>query len=312
MKKYLFVFPFFTILLLIGCTRAQNSVSPVPGSQVSVTPGTAPATVMIQAVPTMSATPFVKTTATQTITPSPIPLTIDPTYLNFPSDTPTATLDPSLILMRIVAPGPMSKVVSPIEFIAHISPDYTGTTSIELVGEDGVDLYRKVFKTYSNIGYYTRVDEKIEYEINGAAEVARLQISTVDGNGRIKALNSVRVLLQAVGGNVFNPPYAVQDRTLLRYPNKADEISGGSVAVTGDFQPADDLPVFFELIDEEGNVLGSRMLQLGPSDDKYQQFTTDIPYQVTKKTPVILVIRQKDDRIDGLAYLYSIPLTLAP
>jgi hypothetical protein len=265
-----------------------------------------------------SITPFDETTATlqpilsETPTETPVPPTIDPTYLNFPSATPTATLDPSRILLRIVSPGPMSKLVSPIEFIVHVSPDYAGTTSVELIGEDGTELYRKIFKTFSNVGYYSRVDEKINFEIKGAAEVARLQVSTLDEKGRVKAFNSVRVLLQAVGENEFTPPYAVQDRVLLRYPEAGDEISGDNLPVTGEFQPATNQPLVFELVDVNGNVLGSRILQLEPADGKYQQFTTTIPYQVGKKTPARLIIRQSDDRIDGLAYLFSIKLQVGP
>jgi hypothetical protein len=311
MKRILFVAPFLTILFLIGCTRGQNSSTAQPGTPSASTPKTMTVTA-IATVPIAIATPSVEATATATATSSPIPMTIDPTYFIFPTVTPTATLDPSLILLRIVSPGPLSKVVSPIELIVHIAPDYTGTTRIELIGEDGVQLYRKVFKTYSNIGYYTRVDEKIQYEINGAAEVGRLQISTLDGKGRLQAFNSVRLLLQGVGENVFNPPYTVEDRTVLRSPARDEEISGGSLAVTGEFKPANDLPIVLELIDDEGNVLGSRILQLGPADNTYQRFSTDIPYQVTKKTPVLLVIRQGDDRIDGLAYLYSLQLLIRP
>jgi hypothetical protein len=262
--------------------------------------------------------PLDQTTATlqpipsRTPTSTPIPPTINPTYLNFPSVTPSPTLDQSRILLRIVAPGPMSKVVSPITFIFHVAPEYTGTTSIELIGEDGVELYRKIFKTFSNIGYYTRVEEKISFEIKGAAEMARLQVSTLDAKGRMKAFNSVRVLLQAVGENEFTPPYAVQDRILLRYPKLGDEISGGNLPITGEFQPANDKPVIFELVDIDGNVIGSRILQLAPSDGKYQQFTTIIPYQLDKPTQARLVIRQSDDRIDGLAYLFSMRLQVSP
>ncbi len=311
MRKIFFVFPFLTVLFLMSCTAEQKSIVPV---LASATVGASVKEQITKELPTQTATmpAFVELTATETVMPSPVALTLDPTYLNLPTNIPTATLDPSLILLRIVSPGPMSKVVSPIEFIAHISPDYTGTTSIELIGEDGVDLYRKIFKTYSNIGYYTRVDEKIEYQINGAAEIARLQISTFDGNGRLKALNSVRLLLQSVGENVFTPPYAVQDRTLLRTPVLGDEVKGGKLSVTGEFQPANNLPVALELIDAAGKVLGSRLLQLGPGNDQYQQFITDIPYLVTKRTPVLLVIRQEDDRMDGLAYLYTLQLVISP
>jgi hypothetical protein len=193
-----------------------------------------------------------------------------------------------------------------------VSPEYAGTTRVELIGENGAELYRKIFKTYSNVGYYSRVDEKISFEIKGAAEMARLQISTLDEKGRVKAFNSVRLLLLAVGENEFTPPYAVQDRVLLRYPKLGDEISGGSLPVTGEFQPANDQPVVLELVDINGNVLGSRILQLAPADGKYQPFTTTIPYQLAKKTQARLIIRQSDDRIDGLAYLFSLKLLISP
>jgi len=318
MRQYLKILPVLTLIVLLGCSRGQTDLSPTAGSPDLSTPLTSALTQAAPA-PAASLIPLNQVTATllpilsETPSTTPVPLTLDPTYLNFPSVTPSATLDPSLILLRIVSPGPMSKVVSPIEFIVHIAPDYTGDTSIELIGENGIVLYGHYhFKTYSNTGYYTRVADKIDFEIKGAAEIARLQVSTSDSKGRILAFNSVRLLLQAVGENEFTPPFAIQDRVLLRYPQKADEISGGDLPVTGEFLPANDLPIILELIDTEGNVLASRILQIGPADGKYQPFTTTLPYQVSAKTSVRLVIRQSDDRIDGYAYLYSLKLSISP
>ncbi len=313
MRLFFRLFSCLTLLVLLGCAAGQTSRTATPVPEASLT-SAVPAT---QAAPT-PAGPALLETATllpilsETPSPTPIPLTIDPTYLNFPSVTPSPTLDPSLILLRIVSPGPMSKVVSPIEFVAHIAPDYTGTTRIELIGEDGTELYRKVFKTFSNIGYYTRVAEKVNYEINGAAEMGRLQISTVDSKGRLLALNSVRILLQAVGQNELTPPYAVQDRVLLRYPKNRAEVSGGDLPVTGEFLPANDQPLVLELIGPEGQILSSRILQLAPAAGQYQTFTTNLPYQVTETTTVRLILRQADDRIDGTAYLFSLKLILRP
>jgi hypothetical protein len=318
MRRFLKLIPILALVVLLGCSRGQTGGIILPSPVASPSPGALLPTQGDTPSPA-SVIPLNQTTATlqpilsNTPSATPIPPTINPTYLNFPSVTPSATLDPSKILLRIVAPGPMSKVVSPVEFIIHIAPDYTGSTSIELIGEDGTVLYgRYYFKTYSNIGYYTRVDEKINFEINGAAEVARLQVSTFDEKKHLKAFNSVRVLLQSVGENEFTPPYAVQDRIHLQYPKKVDEIAGGTLPVMGEFQPANDKPIILELIDMDGNVIGSRILQLGPADGKYQQFATIIPYQLAKKTQARLIIRQSDDRIDGLAYLFSIKFSVSP
>jgi hypothetical protein len=317
MKPSLKLTPVLIFIVLLGCSRGQTSGQALPSLSVSPSAESWLPPQALTLIPP-SQTPLNQTTATllpilsETPTETPVPPTLDPTYLNFPSVTPSPTLDPSRILIRVVAPGPMSKVVSPIDFVAHLAPDYTGATRIELIGENGAELYRKIFKTFSNVGYYTRVNEKINFEIKGAAEMARLQISTLDEKGRVKAFNSVRLLLQAVGENEFTPPYAVQDRVLLRHPRSGKEISGGSLPVTGEFWPANDMPLILELIDIDGNVLGSRILQLAPADGKFQQFTTIIPYQLAKKTQARLVIRQSDDRIDGLAYLFSLKLQVSP
>jgi hypothetical protein len=310
MRRFVKLLPVFILFLLLGCSKFQGINILRPGLP-TVTKAVLTA---IKAPILPSETPSIETavTATETAETTPIVLTIDPTYLVFPTKTPTPTVDPGESLLRIVSPGQMSKVVSPIEFIVHVAPEYTGSTHIELIGEDGAELYRKVFKTFSNIGYYTRVDEKIEYEIQGTAEIARLQVSTFDTHGRMQAFNSVRLLLQAVGENEFTPESVIQDRTVLRFPKNGNEISGGSLPIDGEFQPANNLPIILELIAPDGKVLGSRLLQLGAPDGKYQQFITSIPYQVTTRTTARLVVRQSDDRIDGLAYLYSEPVVLIP
>ena len=156
------------------------------------------------------------------------------------------------------------------------------------------------------------MDEKIGFEIRGAAELARLQVSTFDEFGRMQAYNSVHLLLQAVGENEISATATIKDRLMLRYPGEKELVGGGNLPVVGEYNPADDLPVILELIDENEQVIGSRILQLGPGDGTYQQFTTNIPYQISKRTPVRLMIRQSDDRIDGLAYLFSRELILMP
>lgn len=284
-------------------TATVISTGPIPndGGQGPVVTSTP---IMVLVKPTISPIP----TLTSIPTTTPIP----PTFFVFGTATPTKTIGADFFLVKIVNIGPMSKIVSPLEAIFHIAPHYTGTTRIELIGENGSILYRKIFKTYSNVGYFTRVDEKIDFEIPGAAELSRLQITTFDSFGRIQAVNSVRLLLQSVGDNQFTPVTGENERLLLRSPREDDEIKGGAVEVIGEFNPINNLPIIMELIDVNGITIGSRLVQLGEPGGKYQSFSTTVPYRLSAKTAARLVIRQSDDRIDGLAYLFSIPLVLYP
>jgi hypothetical protein len=216
------------------------------------------------------------------------------------------------MLLRIAVPGPMSKVVSPINFVAYISPDFTGQTRIQLLGENGRELYSKAYRTHSNIGYTTRVEENISFEIHGTSEVGRLQISTVDEYGRMQAFNSVRLLLLSVGQTQLNQSSPALERVLLRLPKKDSEISGGVLTVEGEILPVNDTSLVLELYDIAGNIMGSRILTLQHANGAYQSFSTTIPYQANQKTPARLVVRQSDDRIGGLAYLFSQKVMIAP
>ena len=301
-------FALTVIISLSGCSLPGQAVStavPTPVAAVSATPSGA-----VDAGQT--ALPLLEPSATLPASPSPVPQSLQPTLSILPSATATDTLDSTNMLLRIAAPGPMSKVISPIDFAVYIDPNYTGLTRIQLLGEDGRQLYSKAFRTFSNVGSPTRVVEQINFEIRGAAEVGRLQVSTVDQYGRMQAFNSVRLLLLSVGENELTPPYPPVERVLLRTPKMDQEIGGGLISVDGEIQPVNDSPVVLELYDSNGTAISSRILTMHPADATYQPFSTIIPYKIGSKTLARLTIHQADDRIDGLAYLYSVNLTLDP
>ena len=300
--------------LLLACTRTDRAPLILP----TITPTfdtLTPSPTLKALTPTRTGTAPVRRSATPAFTPT-ISLTPTRTPRRSPTATftpsNTATLDPSNVLLRFVSPGPMSKLVSPINLVVFVSAEYTGLTRIELIGEDGRELYRKVFRTY-NQRTASRVSEQIQFEIPGAAEVARLQISTQDEYGRMMAYNSVRVLLLSVGDNFFTPAYEPLERVVLRYPRRNAEESGGEVRVVGQIKPVNNGPVVLELVDRNGVVLTSRLLYFDASIAEYQDFETSLPYQISEKQVYArIVLRQSDDRIPGLAYLYSHEILLRP
>ncbi len=311
LKKSIGLFFCYT-LLLVACTNINGTT--ISQSQDKLT---TPLPVL-----TSNAVVPARTVIPTTVIPSPTQLinsitdTVTPTAImsRIAVSTPTVVspLFPVPYKLNIIAPGPMSKVISPINFFVQIDPDYTGTTRIELIGEDGRELFRKVMKTYPNVGYFTKVDIKIDYEIRVAAEIGKLQISTYDPNGRMQAFNSVRLLLQSIGDNIINKVVNEQERILLRNPKKGNEFKSGNLSVEGEIIPSSDLPILFEVLDENGKVIGSRIVQLDSSSGTYQPFLTTIKFHVAKKTMGWLAIHQPDDRLDGLAYYYSRAIVLLP
>jgi hypothetical protein len=302
--------------LLAACTRTERATLLLPTVTETVsTPEPSRTPAPRTPTPTASATRKPPTvTATRTLTPTITPTATrrwwwSPTPTFTPSNTPT--LDPSNVILRLAAPGPMSKLSSPFGLVFYVLPEYTGTTRIEIIGEDGREIYRKVFRTYKQ-SIASRVAEEIRFEIPAASEVARIQVSTQDEFGRIMALNSVRVLLMAVGDNQFTPAYEPLERVVLRLPRRDGEVTGGEVRVVGMIRPVNNGPVILELIDRRGAVISSRLLYFDASLTEYQHFETSLPYLVSEPTYARIVLRQSDDRIPGPAYLYSHEILLRP
>jgi len=80
--------------------------------------------------------------------------------------------------------------------------------------------------------------------------------------------------------------------------------------VGGDVWPFNLQPVILELMDRGGNAIGLRILTVETINP--QLFETTIPYEVTEPILARLIIRQDDDRISGLFYVYSQEVLLNP
>jgi hypothetical protein len=203
----------------------------------------------------------------------------------------------------------MSKVVSPISLRINIRIGESENMQVDLFGEDGRLLSRTVKKVpTSNRGILQSV--KIPFEIGGTAEIGRISISTLDKAGRIQALNSVRVLLLSSGENEITPTGDPSEPVGVINPDDEETVSGGILTVRGDVWPFSLQPVILELIDPDGRSLGLRILTV--ENVNPQMFETTIPYRVSEATTARLLIRQDDDRMPGLFYVYSQVVLLNP
>ena len=243
-------------------------------------------------------------------TPKPT-LTAKPTKSPTPLPTFTATSIPGhdRAAIQILSPGPMSKVVSPILLRLNVVSGESGTIQIDLYGEDGRLLSRSVKRVlHLTDGSYQSI--RIPFEIRAAAEIGRITISTQDKPGRIQSLNSVRVLMLSSGNSEITPSGSPYEAVGVYSPLEEEPVFGGVLSVRGDVWPLNLQPVIFELIGLDGKSIGLRILTVDHLDP--QLFETTIPYKVTEPTPARLAIRQDDDRMPGLFYVYSQEVMLNP
>jgi hypothetical protein len=191
----------------------------------------------------------------------------------------------------------------------HIIAGDSGKAQIDLYGEDGRLLTRNL-KSVSPGGKGVDQQIKIPFEIRAAAEVGRITVSTLDKAGRIQSLNSVRVLLLSSGNNEITPPGNPSEPVGVFSPLVEESVSGGVLSVRGDVWPFNLNPVIFELVGPDKKSMGLRIVTVDHLNP--QLFDTTIPYRVFVPTLARLTIRQDDDRIDGLFYIYSQEVLLNP
>ncbi len=289
--------------LLVGCAAPEASPVPTaypPEYLPTVIAMTAEAANSLGTEVALALTPSVFPSNTPRATRSPTP---QPTFTKttIPSHSPAA--------IQIFAPGPMSKVVSPIILRMNIVAGESEKVQIDLFGEDGRLLSRNL-KDVPTSGRGVLQQIRIPFEIRAAAEVGRITVSTTDEVGRVQSLNSVRVLLLSSGINEITPPGNPSEPVGVFSPFSEEPVSGGVLNVRGDVWPFNLNPVIFELLGPEGSSMGLRIVNVDHLNP--QLFDTTIPYKISEPTVARLTIRQVDDRIEGLFYLYSQEVLLNP
>ncbi|MCC6500679.1 MAG: hypothetical protein IT313_10470 [Anaerolineales bacterium] len=238
--------------------------------------------------------------------------TSKPTSTFTPAPTFTSTSIPghkqSAVL--ITSPGPMSKVVSPITLKMDIVTGKSKIVLVELFGEDGRLLTRTLKQYVPTFTKGILQTIEVSFEIRAASELGRLTVSTQDEFGRVQSLNSVRVILLSSGVEELTPPGNPSEPVRVFNPLPKEQPSGGVVNLRMDWWPFNLEPVIVELIDPEGRSLGLRVIsvtQLNP-----QMVETTIPYAISEPLSARLTIRQDDDRIPGLFYLFTQEVMLNP
>jgi len=307
MKRTLFILASL-LGLIAGCAPQTSSPVPTP-----YPPEYLPTVVALTAEAIVQSSNDSATSTALASFPTEIPTETPEPTLTFtpgPTYTPTAIPEHDLVAIEIQAPGPMSKMVSPINLRMNVIAGDSKRVQIDLYGEDGRLLARTVKRNVPTSTDGILQTAKITFEIPAAAELGRLTISTFDKAGRITALNSVRLLLLSSGSNEINPAGNPSEPVGVVEPLLKDEISGGVLTVRGDVWPFNLQPVIMELIDPNGKSIGLRILTVETINP--QKFDTTIPYKISEPTIVRLAIHQDDDRIPGLFYVYSQEVLLNP
>ncbi|OQY33645.1 MAG: hypothetical protein B6I38_03285 [Anaerolineaceae bacterium 4572_5.1] len=278
-------------------------------------------------------TPIPEPVATEIAAPSPSPTETAPptpeltaTLENRPSPTPTPTIGlastPEVTLparipygkIQFLAPGDLSKVVSPIHLHTFISPGSDGEVWVALFGEDGRLLVRDVFTLIAEGEYKVHLVEDLEFEISGVAETARLEIRTYDEHGRLVALATQDLVLLSTGTSDVNLPRDLYEGIIIQQPVSSTLIQGGELIVSGITRHAPKDQLYVELVDNRGSIVGSQIIGVSEKElgEGYSPYAGKISYQVGGPTWVQVRVTARDGLMSGVVHVSSVVVLLSP
>lgn len=276
----------WALIVLSACgVRQQNALPTLIPTEYL------PTVIAMTAAALPTHTPPPEQMATPTVIP-PLTPTIYMPALAAETALPEALRIPEAEI-QIVRPGALSKVVSPMLISIYVIPGAERKATVELWGEDGRLIYRRIF-TFTNVNDRTQIYEEIAFELAGAAETARLVASTHDEYGRVLSLASTPIILLSEGEEGLYAVNDVMTPILIQSPAENVLIQGTSLRVSGVARTPEDEPLLVELVAADGRVLGSRLAGFSNFESgMHNFFTAEIPFGVESPTWVRVIVSER-------------------
>lgn len=298
-------------IFILGGLAAVLAACVLPGASPVPTPYPAdylPTVVALTGEAAFMTARALTPSASPTETPKPTSTVSSPTPLPTLTFTPIPKVPKAQI--QFLAPGPMSRIVSPVQLQLMVVAGESEIIQIDLYGEDGRLLGRKIDRVNRRLsGVYATY--KIPFEIRAAAETAFLQVSSKDKQGRLQSLNTLQLILLSAGTNEVTPAgNVIFERAVLDLPKDKAAISNGVVNVEGRFWPFNNQPVFLEVILPDNSIPVLRVLTFDGLET--QEFSTTLPYTITEPVQARLSLRQMDPVLNAPVYVYTQEITLNP
>ena len=215
-------------------------------------------------------------------------------------------------MIVILTPGDGSQLTSPIRLEAAINPVDVALIRVALVDSSGNSLSRQLLRLEESGGQAVQFVTLLHFEIPTDHAQAILTLATYDESHRPIALRSSSLRLQSDGKPIILTNLPEKDWIAIEETEHRDTTTGMELIVKGTVVPLSSRPVFFDLIDDTGRVIGSRQL-VAKTPGEPQDFSITVIYPHNHNTQSAqLVIRQASDSIPTDIILDRLPINLEP
>ncbi|GAB4580093.1 MAG: hypothetical protein Fur0022_28320 [Anaerolineales bacterium] len=231
----------------------------------------------------------------------PLPTNVNP---------PAAYGDDAILILE---PGPGSRVTSPLHISGMADPTFEQNLVVRIVLDDGTEIALTPTTIQADLGLRGPFSIDIPLTITGERQ-AFIQVYTTSArDGGITHLSSVGVTLTESGPVEIRPVTDTSERINIYTPTLGGTVSGGVAHIEGFALASFEQHLLVEVVDENGNVIGSSPVTVAAPDlGMPGPFTVDVPYTLSTAGPGRIVVRDPSAAFDGDVHIASVEVQLEP
>jgi hypothetical protein len=279
-------------------------------------------------VPPPSATPTatpISPTAARTETPVPTPTVppytdaTPPIVLDVPLPSPTPLPPtPSIGLpaerLTIFDPGPGSQAVSPLLVTGFGGPSWQGRVRLRLIGEQGDVLADQTTFLQAMPDLAGRIYTELEFQFPWVAQTARLEVRTFSPrNGQMDHLTTRAVVLLTRGTALLYPGLGGAEKIAIFSPRSGALVRGNQVSVRGGGWLDTPGPLVVEVLDRNGQVVGSAITPLSTSRaGEVGSFEVQVPFEIPVSQYGRIAVYEPAISPAGVLHYNSVDVYLQP
>lgn len=215
--------------------------------------------------------------------------------------------------IRILAPGPGSRLLSPLRVQGVADPTFEQNLVLRLVLPDGMVLAQANCQIQADAGQRGPFEAVVPFSVS-VEQNALLQVLAVSPrDGLVTHLSSTGVFLAVAGEVDIRSGQEEQEAIVILSPQPGEIIQGGRVTVHGYGRASFEGTLVVEVFDAGGNLLGSQPLIVAAPDMGLPGFfEAVVVINVAESGPGLVRILDPLPLFDGRGHITSVHVVIEP
>jgi hypothetical protein len=215
--------------------------------------------------------------------------------------------------IMILAPASGSRVTSPIHVSGVSDPTFEQNLVVRVLLADGTLVTEAPTTIQADIGQRGPFEIDLPVDLDTEQNIFIQVFATSARDGGITHLSSVGVTFTPTGPEdiITRDPY--REQITIFEPDIGETVSGGIARVTGFGLASFEQTLLVEVLDEDGEVVGSQPVIVDAPDlGEPGHFQADVSYEVSEPGPGRILVRDVSPAFGGNSHLSSVEVNLEP